>query len=339
MNILVLAQNEGMARFKTIPGSSANIYASELKAEKTETDYLLKFTLNENATAMSIDIFDGENIIKSIDAGALNKGIQSVSVPLAELPTGTFSWKVTASAYAVDRPVKISDDASPELQFYSPRGVAVDNNFESSFFGRVYATETVGGTTTNRTTQDGVYILNAALEDVTQQGAQSYAGSVTWVGNSSPMRLAVAEDGKVYVTDWSDAHPGVWIMDPAAPSAPFVPVFSGLTKASSGLSSFGGVNVHGSISHCWVLGTGEDTRLYTFDEDYVDAVATSAGNVLQYNIGTLATPWQQAPSAIVYNDALNGNLQQNYNSCIAPDGRVVGGFLNTGLPMQPIFLH
>lgn len=322
LDVMVLAQNEGMARFRTVAGPAvANIYASELKVEKTETDFILKFTLNENATSVKIDILDGENIIKTIDAGALNKGVQSVPVPLTELPTGSFTWSVTASTEAVDRPVKISDDLRPELQFYSPRGVAVDNNFESPFFGRVYATETVGGNTTNRTTQDGVYILNAALEDVTQQGAQSYAGSVSWAGSSSPMRLAVAEDGKVYVTDWSDAHPGVWIMDPAAPSAPFVPVFSGLTKATSGLSSFNGVNVHGSISHCWVLGKGEDTRLYTFDEDYVDAVATSAGNVLQYNIGTLATSWQQAPSAIVYNDALNGNLQQNYNSCIAPDGR------------------
>ncbi|OPZ01900.1 MAG: N-acetylmuramoyl-L-alanine amidase [Bacteroidetes bacterium ADurb.BinA395] len=322
LDVMVLAQNEGMARFRTVAGPAvANIYASELKVEKTETDFILKFTLNENATSVKIDILDGENIIKTIDAGALNKGVQSVPVPLTELPTGSFTWSVTASTEAVDRPVKISDDSRPELQFYSPRGVAVDNNFESPFFGRVYATETVGGNTTNRTTQDGVYILNAALEDVTQQGAHSYAGSVSWAGSSSPMRLAVAEDGKVYVTDWSDAHPGVWIMDPAAPSAPFVPVFSGLTKATSGLSSINGVNVHGSISHCWVLGKGEDTRLYTFDEDYVDAVATSAGNVLQYNIGTLATSWQQAPSAIVYNDALNGNLQQNYNSCIAPDGR------------------
>jgi len=135
------------------------------------------------------------------------------------------------------------------------------------------------------------------------------------------MRLAVAEDGKVYICDWSDAHSGVWIMDPASPTSPFIPVFDGLTRDSKGLASYNGVNVHGSISHCWVLGTGEDTRLYTFDEDYVDAVATKPGNLLQYNIGTLPTPWKQAPSAIIYNNALNGNLQQNFNSCIAPDGR------------------
>jgi WD40 repeat protein len=67
-----------------------------------------------------------------------------------------------------------------------------------------------------------------------------------------------------------------------------------------------------------VLGKGEDTRLYTFDEDYVDATATNKGNLLQYNIGTLSSPYQSAPT-VIYNDALAGNLQQNLNSCIAPD--------------------
>ena len=110
-------------------------------------------------------------------------------------------------------------------------------------------------------------------------------------------------------------------MNPAAPSANFKPVFSGLTRASNGLSSLNGVNVHGSISHCWVTGTGENTKLYTFDQDFVNTTATNTGNVLQYNIGTLQTPWQTAPSAVVYNDGLNGNLQQNFNSCLAPDGK------------------
>jgi len=81
------------------------------------------------------------------------------------------------------------------------------------------------------------------------------------------------------------------------------------------------VNIHGAISHCWVTGTGENTRLFTFDKYYVDAVAANRGNLLQYTIGTLASPRQTPPDAIVYNDGLNGNLQQNYNSCIAPDGR------------------
>ena len=321
IELLILAQNQGMARYKTIvPEAKANIYASELKAEQTTDGYNLKFTLNEAATSVIVNIYNGNDVVKAIEAGALPKGLQTVSVLFADLPEGTFTWKVTAMTTGIDRPMKISDNTQPQLQFYSPRGVAVDNSFESPFFGRVYATETVPGAVTNRTTKDGVYVLNSALQDVTGQGANSYAGGVTWGGASSPMRLNVAEDGKVYISDWSDAHPGVWIMDPADPAV-FKPVFEGLTKATSGLSGKDGVNVHGSIAHCWVTGTGEDTKLFTFDEDYLDATATSAGNLLQYNIGNLTAPWQSAPSAVVYNDILNGNLQQNFNSCIAPDGR------------------
>ena len=187
----------------------------------------------------------------------------------------------------------------------------------------IYASETTPAPAAhpNRKTKDGVYILNAALQDITNQGANSYAGSITWGAGSSPMRLSVAEDGQVYITDWSDSHPGVWVMNPAAPTSTFKPVFSGLTKATTGLSSMGGINVHGSIAHCWVTGTGVDTKLFTFDEDYIDATTTSPGNLLQYNIGLLETPWQAAPTKVVYNDGLNGNLQQNMNSCIAPDGR------------------
>ena len=322
IELLILAQNQGMARYKTVVSvGKANIYASELRVETAPNGYKLNFTLNESATAVTITIYNGTEVVKTIAAGVLAKGKQFVSVLSADLPDGKFTWTVKAVAETVDRPVKISNNAQPQMQFYSPRGVAVDNNFESNYFGRVYAAETSPGTLTNRTTKDGVYILNSALEDVTSQGAESYAGNVTWAASSSPMRLTVAEDGKVFINDWSDAHPGVWVMDPANPVGTFTPVFSVLTKATSGLSSIGGVNVHGSIAHCWVLGTGVNTKLYTFDEDYVDAAAISTGNVLQYNIGTMASPWQAAPSAVAYNDALNGNLQQNMNSCIAPDNR------------------
>ena len=325
IDLLILAQNQGLARYKTIvPETKANIYASELKAEQTTDGYNLKFTLNEAATSVNINIYNGSEVVKTIEAGALTKGSQTVSVLSADLPEGILTWKVTAMTQGIDRPMKISDNSQLQMQFYSPRGVAVDNSFESPFFGRVYATETVPRTGAGRATKDGIYILNSALADVTNQGAESYAGQISWGAGSSPMRVNVAEDGKVYISDWSDAHPGIWIMDPANPTTAFKPVFEGLTKATSGLSSKDGVNVHGSIAHCWVTGVGENTKLYTFDEDYIDATATSAGNLLQYNIGNLATPWQSAPSAVVYNDISNGNLQQNFNSCIAPDG--LGGW-------------
>jgi len=322
ITLTALAQNQGVCSYKTVAQDSAvNVYASELSSVLNGSQTALKFTLNGNANTVQIDIYNNSEVVKSINLGAMKKGIQSTNVDLSELQNGTYRWSVTASADQIDRPVKITDNNQSQLQFYSPRGVAVDNEFESPYFGRVYASETVPGTVTGRTTKDGIYILNSALEDVTGQGQNSYAGGVTWGGSSSPMRLCVAPDGLVYLSDWSNAHSGVWVMDPENPGNPFTEVFAGLTRETSGLEKNATINVHGSISHCWVTGTGTDKKLFTFDEDYIDDVATSAGNLLQYNIGSQNLPWQSAPSAVVYNDALNGNLQQNMNSCIAPDGR------------------
>jgi len=324
IELLILAQNQGLARFKTVAAAKANVYASDLQTVVPTCNcpnaYGFSFVLNENASNVSINILKEDSIIKSFPAGALLKGENTISSDFTGVGPGEYTWSVTAEAEGVDRPVKISDNTNPLMQFNISRSVAIDNSFESPGFGHVYVSESTGAALTGRTTQDGVYVLNAALSDVTNQGANAYAGGVAWgsTSSSSPMRLSVAEDGKVYICDWSDAHPGVWVMNPTSPTTAFVPVFDGLTKASTGLSTFNGVNIHGSISHCYVLGKGEDTRLYTFDEDYVDAVATNKGNLLQYNIGALAAPYQSAPT-VIYNDAVAGNLQQNLNSCIAPD--------------------
>lgn len=324
LELLYLAENQGVARFKSVlPAVKANIFASGLSVEAISDGYRFGFTLNESADSVRLHVLEetGE-YRKSIDFGAFTKGIQTKELTMQELdlPNGTYRWSLEVVTSGIDRPFKVSTDSQSQLQFYSPRGVAVDNRMESKFFGRIYASETVGGTVTNRTTTDGIYVLNSALEDVTAQGPTAYGGGVSWSGASSPMRVSVGEDGYVYLCDWSDANPGVWRMDPANPAGNFKPVFSGLTT-TAGLASLNGVNIHGAISHCWVTGSGEQTKLITFDKYYVDAVATNRGNLLQYTIGTLATPRQTPPDAVLYNDALNGNLQQNYNSSIAPDGR------------------
>ena len=326
IELIIVADKEGAARFKTTSTPTPAVYASELKSTPVANGYRLTFTLNGNIQSGQITLLNGTTEIYTVPLGALSKGIQSVDVATVDIPAGTYSWDITVNGVAIDRPYKISDNASVPLQFYSPRGVAVDNSTESPFFGRIYASETVPGTvgTGTRTTKDGIYILNSALQDVTGQGNNSYAGGVTWGAASSPMRLAVAPDGKVYLTDWSNTHPGVWIMDPANPNGNFKPVFSpDVNMEATGLSKnkTSGVNIFGSISHCWITGTGAETKLFTFDQDYIDATATNTGNLLQYNIGTLETPWDSAPSAVVYNDAANGNLQQNFNSSIAPDGK------------------
>ncbi|MDR1984145.1 MAG: Ig-like domain-containing protein [Prevotellaceae bacterium] len=306
------------------PIDEANIYASELAVSTIdEIDYTFKYTLNAKASSLVIHIIDeNDQIVKDIPiTAAVNRslGVHEFTTTISDLPLGTYKWSITAkgvyrSNSATD-PTKVSND-DPQFKFSDSRSIAVDNTFDSPFFGRVYISDAQG--TGAGSTGEGIFILNAALSDTTNQNGNGYKGNVAWLTTSSPFRASVAPDGKVYITDWSDAHSGIWVMDPANPTTAFTPVFGG-TRDGLGLSSSGGVNIHGSISHCWITGTGADTKLFTIDEDYTDAIATDKINILQYNIGVLENPWTVAPSAIAYNDVQYGNLQQNGNSCIVPD--------------------
>ncbi|MDR1526329.1 MAG: T9SS type A sorting domain-containing protein [Dysgonamonadaceae bacterium] len=320
----IFAQNQGTARYKTEQSTVANIYASELSFSDAAGGSF-KFTLNENAQSVVISISEEGETLTSYDAGALTKGVHTISNPFGT--TGFDAWSVTATARLVSRPVKISGSES-QIQFNNLRGVTVDNNPESPFFGRIYLSEGQGGAATGRTTNDGVYVLDAGLNDITGQGATAYAGNVSWhTTAASPFRLTVDPHGQVYVTDWSDTSTsGIWVMNPADPGTAFRPVFGGTTN-TIGLATANGTAVHGSVSDCKVIGTGDNMKLYTLDEDLLapgkspDPTYIAGGNLFQYNIGNSTTPWITAPSSVVYDDVDNGNLQKNGNSQIATDGR------------------
>lgn len=139
IKIGIWAQGQGAAIYKTEIQPVANIYASELSISPANE---FKFTLNEDASSVFITVYKEGETLTSYNAGALNKGAQVITNPFGT--TNYDTWSVTASSRPVAYPVKISDD-SPIFQFYSGRGVAVDNNPESPFFGRVYVSESAGG--------------------------------------------------------------------------------------------------------------------------------------------------------------------------------------------------
>ena len=323
IRVLVLAKGEGIARFKSEISPVANIYASELSITNEKA---FKFTLNENASSVFINIYkDGESI-DSYSAGALAKGVQTIANPFGSKEYN--AWSVTASARPVGYPAKISDD-SPVFQFYSARGVAVDNNPESLFFGRVYVAESAGGLMTAgtpvnpRTSQKGIYILDAALTDVTNQGAKSYTGGVAWGTNSgtgyqyAPRGITTDATGKVYITDSSFGNSGVYIMSPADPAATFSSMFGGTINTTNGQVKEGTTFLHNPIEDCEIIGKGTETRLFTYDRP----ASPVAGGIYRYDIGQGTLPWTVAPSATVYDDTQNGNRFQNGYGQIASDAR------------------
>ena len=297
----------------TIPeGAYPNIYAYGLKLESTNDGVTVGFNLNAPATEVKVLAYDAEGneyVVATVSGAAAE--YQTVALNTADLPAGTYTWAVYAAADLVteDDPVLVRQYSS--MSFASPRGVTIDNNTNSPYFGQIYVSD--GGTAVENS---GLYVFSPKLESDEQLYTTGWSGS-----KASPMRAMVGEDGLVYITDWSDNEGNIHIFNPANPTEEKL-VFGGVFSGTAGIwNTEDNKFIHGSISGCYVTGTGAERVLYTFDEDYTPA----EGNVmcmLRYDIGALETPWAAEPSAVVYNNA--DKFEQNGDSKILPS--VAGGW-------------
>lgn len=302
----------------------ANVFASALEPVQSNS---VRFTLNADATDVVLNLIKDGKVVKTIDLGPQARGTNTVSFASEGVADGDYNWSITAMADPiVEEPVQFSENGDPMLEIANTRSVAIDRNQASPWFGRIYATSIAANGKTGARLGTGVYILDAAHTDVTGQGNTPYAGGEAWTGNSSPMRLAVAEDGNVYICDWSDSHSGVWVMDPANPAAQFRAVFGG-TRNGAGLASDGGAKIHGSIVDLCLAGSGENLQLFTADEDLypggtAEYPADNFSFITRYDLGTSTEAWTAAPSHVYPLFSIDGgsNKLRNQTDMVAPDG-------------------
>jgi hypothetical protein len=320
---------------------AGNIYATNLGQSSNRLDYsdgdtvTLSYLLNDNSTGVTVDVLDSSNVVvKSINAGAQLKGNNNVVWDGTDnsstiVPIGDYSFRVNSTGAAGGAWTQFNSTAQELNYFFTPRGVAVNNNPNSPYYGRIYVAEGRGGITgpdgpTNRVTADGMYMLNADISaGGIAGGTGAHTAGVSWRlftdvpsdgTPSSPFRLQVGPDDSVYIADFSDAHSGLWQANPNLTSA--VEVLDSTGRLASGLNG-----THGSLSDVIVTGTGASRTIYTADEDFIPA-GGSTGSVLRYDIGETAT-FVGAPSGTRYMDGAGtlatGNRIQNLENSIAFD--------------------
>lgn len=327
-----------------------NIYASGLKVNGVNSvakTVSISYVLNAPATALEFQLINPSTaeMIKTIDItadGNITKGAHTTTVALGDVAIGNYRWALKATGTTVETYAKVFEDKD-NFGFWGARGVAVDNSFESDHFGNIYVTNFNSGggagDVITRLTQTGVYALNALLTPI---NSNAYSGGLTW-GTNSGIQWAIARpcvgpDGTVYISVGSATNSGVWMMDPANPTANFTPVFGG-THTSTGTTKNGDIVIHNSILHCYVEGVGAARKLYTYDL----TTAATGGDILRYDIGELASPWISAPSATIYDDAANGGKINGGDCSIAPDGN--GGWwicqyrAGSGKEADPCLIH
>jgi hypothetical protein len=319
----------------------ANVYASGLKLGAPSGGNIpVSYFLNTDATELYFNFVQDGAIKASVaitEASLLTKGAHQTTVSLNAAAAGEYNWSMTAKAPAVTVPAKFSDDTQPKFMFYFPVSVKVDNSFESPYLGQIYVVEGIGtviDTSTDdyfkngsyRFTMDGIYTFSPALDDLSPDG-DNYYGGIEWnaAGSSdgipyaafSPGRLDIDDAGKVYIADKSSTNAGVYIMDPAfmdpaRAEAPFTPVFDNTGMVTEGTYT-GGIlaGKHGRVAGIAVSGSGENTVMYTLDENFIPEGYTNrpyimSGMLYKYNIGN-TFPYTGTPTCLFDNPLAGGD--------------------------------
>ena len=295
-----------------------NAYASGISSTDLATDnkYIISYTLNDAASGLELQLLDANK--KTVTSIPMNqpenrtKGSHRVEVEFSGIASGTYNWALNVKSLplANNEPLCAVDNL-PEKMLAS-KGLAIDNDYNSPYFGQLYVAEASGDKVLEN---KAIYIYDAMLEVVEKVTSDKWAAAV-----SAPCRVTVGPDHQLYICEWADVYPNnAYIMDPANTSV-LTPIFGGNEVAGGDKGIYttaDGKDIHGSISHIWVEGTGADRVIYTFDEDINMEGLKNPMGLYQYNIGELATPWEQAPSKLVFDNA--DFLQQNGNSFIQPD--------------------
>ena len=211
----------------------ANVYATNIKLNgslQTISDpgaapVTITYILNQSATlGCTVNIWQGTNLVAAI-AGGTNVGLNTVAWGGtngfgSNVTSGTYSLSVTAAASGFTNWAQISDDANAGNYAFYPKGLAVNNNTNSPYYGRiVLGNAFANGTATNPISGavilDGIYKMNAdgSFADEGGFGYGGYteddAGNVA-VGEmppnyaAVPWRLRISDDDRIYMLDWAD---------------------------------------------------------------------------------------------------------------------------------------
>ncbi len=274
----------------------ASPYQSESRPYATglaNTGSTITFRLNEAAD--NVKIISSSGAVTN-DLGVRPKGLNTANLPIS----GVYKVQVTkASGPGWMQGVvnQISDDTNQFVKFTNERGLAINRNTNSPYFGRIYVSISLSGTVTSnqfnlggRTVADGIYVLNTDQTDALGQGDAPLTGGLKFdffgANSESPGYLCIGGDDRLYISDWSDINGGLWVTDAN------VATNSVATNVLFGIGGPSAVtNNHGSVSGVYVEGSqaGGNLAVYTADEDVAPKNA-----VLRYDIGSGALPYSDA---------------------------------------------
>ncbi len=263
----------------------ANVYATDIKVNGCfQTALLLpggsntiSYILNDTATGgVSIQIYAGTNVVKTLSStngnagtnAGLNTAVWDGSTDNGtNLAEGAYSVSITAASAGYPTWTNITDDGS-NYSVFLPRGISVNQNSNSPYYGRVY----VGNALAGGDDQPGIFKYNADGSPADEGGFST--GGYGWAGDKySPWKMAIGADNRVYVDDFYDTGL-VFSFDATIGSNSLLPVI----RTDNYPTNDDAMPYLSSLS---IIGSDTNTQIWMADEN----AATSAG-IIGWQIGT-----------------------------------------------------
>jgi hypothetical protein len=211
----------------------ANVYATDIKVNGSlftvtnagAAPVTITYRLNQIATlGVTLTILQGTNQVATL-AGGTNFGLNTVVWGVtnssgATVSNGAYSLSITAAASGFTNWTQISLDTNAGYYAFDPNGMAVDDNTNSPYYGRVvvgcsYANGTATNPVSGQIILDGIYKMNAD-GSFADEGGFGYGGYTNDDGGHLatnempsasfvvPWRLRIGDDDRIYMLDYSD---------------------------------------------------------------------------------------------------------------------------------------
>ena len=277
----------------------ARIYAYNLNVTQTGENYTFTFTANETPTSAALVFYDATtgDEVGELSLTGIVKGANEVTFAPVQFPGGGYmNWGVKLHADPIANFGLVYADASLT---YNRAYANVDASPESDYFGKIYVANRKPTKSASR-----FYVYDQTYN---KSATEYLLGESLWAFG----RFAIAENGKLYLSDYSDDHSGCFVVDPS--DLTHASQFFAGTRGGTGLFTYNTVETGSSLAAVHIYGKGANAKMFAVAEDYTD-YTDNKFPVAIYNIGntdgSLKETWTTAPNVLF---KTLGNAAQNFD--------------------------
>jgi hypothetical protein len=333
------------------PPAYANVYATNIKLNGGIGDaavgpggkVTISYILNDDATAgLAIKILSGTNAVRTINISGTNsaalKGLQSVVWDGLDsggnaLALGAYSVSIMAAANGYAAWTQFTDDNNDATYVWEGRGIAIDRNPSSRYYGRIFVANSQSNYVFGATLPgDNVGILKLNADGSPGDEGGFSDGGYPWAGDlSSPWHVEVSDDDFVYINDWSMGGKIIrW--DPTLPTNSMQLVL----RPDNWLitSNADGTLVTNNLGGPAIFGTGNSTQIWL-----ADSASGASRGVVRYSVTNSAVATNDVGITVVAVSVGTNLTVGPYDVALDKAGNIytIQGIATAGDPSERVF--